>query len=272
MERDEIYLFDLWRILRREWKWCAAALLLALVATYAFAHLARRQWEATAWIQIGQVGPAPSGQDPKVEPLLRVIERLQTTAFQADVMRSVGLAPDAPEAKLYHRSMKLEPMPYAGPMVRLSVRAYSPQQARQLAQATADRLRAIHRAIAAAPLSLARTRLDEVQAELKNALAERDRLLQAADGNDAGAKAPPLAGVLLAGMSEDIRNLQMQRNDLLMRLSANYTYETFLPWPVYVPEGQAFPNPAITWGIGLLAGLCLGMFAAVARNATRRMR
>ncbi|MBV8157924.1 MAG: chain-length determining protein, partial [Dyella sp.] len=42
------------------------------------------------------------------------------------------------------------------------------------------------------------------------------------------------------------------------------------PWPVYVPERQAFPNPVLTYGIGLLAGLGLGVFAGVTRNAVRR--
>ena len=56
MEQDEIYLIDLWRIFTRGWMWFAGVLLLTLVCTYAFAHLVKRQWQATAWIQIGQVG------------------------------------------------------------------------------------------------------------------------------------------------------------------------------------------------------------------------
>lgn len=270
MERDEVYLIDMWRILIREWKWCLAVLVLVLGATYAFAHLARRQWEASAWILIGQVGQVPPGQDPKVEPIARVLERLQTTAFQNDVTGSLGLAPASREAQLYRKSLKLEPLPYAGPMVRVNVRGDSPAQARQFAEATVAQLRAVHRGMEATPLSLAHARLEEVQTELKEALADRDRLLQAARKDDAGGKDASLASVLLASKSEDIRNLQMQQSDLATRLSANFTYETSLPWPVYVPERQAFPNPVLTYGIGLLAGLGLGVFAGVARNAARR--
>ncbi|WP_201315322.1 Wzz/FepE/Etk N-terminal domain-containing protein [Dyella sp. EPa41] len=270
MERDEIYLIDMWRILVREWKWCLAVLLLVLAGTYAFAHLVRRQWEASAWILIGQVGQVPPGQDPKVEPIARVLERLQTAAFQDDVTGSLGLARDSRTAQLYRKSMKLEPLPYAGPMVRVNVRGDSPAQARQLAEATVERLRAVHRDMESTPLSLAHTRLDEVQAELKTAIADRDRLLQAASKDEASGKGASLASVLLAGKNEDIRNLQTQQSDLVTRLSANFTYETSLPWPVYVPERQAFPNPVLTYGIGLLAGLGLGVFAGVARNAARR--
>ncbi|RAO78379.1 lipopolysaccharide biosynthesis protein [Dyella jiangningensis] len=270
MERDEIYLIDMWRILVREWKWCLAVLVVVLAVTYAFAHLVRRQWEASAWILIGQVGQVPPGQDPKVEPIARVLERLQTAAFQDEVTTSLGLAHDSRTAQLYRKSMKLEPLPYAGPMVRVNVRGDSPAQARQLAEATVARLRAVHRDMESTPLSLAHGRLDEVKAELKEAIADRDRLVQAAGKDEASGKGASLASVMLASRNEDIRNLQMQQSDLVTRLSASFTYETSLPWPVYVPERQAFPNPVLTYGIGLLAGLGLGVFAGVARNAARR--
>lgn len=47
-QHDDIYLIDLWRILRREWRWALAALVVVLALTLAFTRLARPQWEATA--------------------------------------------------------------------------------------------------------------------------------------------------------------------------------------------------------------------------------
>ncbi|HEY2622327.1 MAG TPA: Wzz/FepE/Etk N-terminal domain-containing protein [Dyella sp.] len=273
MERDEIYLVDMWRIVVREWKWFLLMVVLVLAATYAFTHVARRQWEATAWIQIAQVGQVPQGQDPKVEPLQRVAERLQTKAFQDEVVQSLGLPLDSREAGLYRKSLKVDQLQYAGALVRLTVRADSAQQARQFAEATVAQLRVVHQGLEATTLALARARLDEVQADLKDALAERDRLLQTAGTGDAGDKsgqASSLAGVLVASRGEEIRNLQTTRSDLLTRLSASYTYETSLLWPVYVPEGQVFPNAVLFWGVGILAALGLGTFAAVVRNALRR--
>ncbi|MHA6203603.1 Wzz/FepE/Etk N-terminal domain-containing protein [Dyella soli] len=276
MERDEIYLFDLWRVIRREWRWFVGVLIVVLAATFAFTHAARRQWEATAWIQIGQVGQVPAGQDPKVEPFQRVLERLQSTAFKNDVLASIGIAPASAEARLYFKSQKLEPMPYAGPLVKVSVRAYSAAQARQFAEATLDTLRAVHQRIEATPLALARARLDEVQASLSGAIAERDRLQQAAasgsrdDVAGKGSPSPVLASVLVSTRNEEIRNLQLVRSDLVARLSANYTYETSLMWPIYAPENPAFPNLPLSWGLGILLGLAFGTVAAVARGAARR--
>jgi LPS O-antigen subunit length determinant protein (WzzB/FepE family) len=274
MQYDEIYLIDTWRILLREWKWFAALLLLVLAATFAYLHVARPQWEATAWIQIGQVDTAPMGQDPKVEPLQRVLERLQFIPFQDDVVKSVGLSPDTPEARLYRKSLKVEPLPYAGPLIKLTLRAYSPQQAGQLAAATVDQLQAIHRRIAATSLQRARARLDQVDKALQIALADREHLVQVAASGDTtqGRSAPDsvLASALLSSKNEEIHSLQQTQSDLADRLSATYTYDTSLMWPVYAPDRPAFPNPVLMWAAGLVFGVFLGTLAAIARNAWRR--
>ncbi|RDS83708.1 lipopolysaccharide biosynthesis protein [Dyella monticola] len=265
MERDEIYLIDMWRIVAREWRWFVAVLAIIVIATFVFMRTTKPQWQATAWIQIGQVDTAPPGQDPKVEPLQRVLERLQLAPFQNDVLQSIHVAPATPEGGLFRASLKVEPLPYAGPLIKLTIRAHSPQQARELAEATVARLQAVHGGLEGAQLRLARARLDEVQTALHNAIAERDRLQQAAAQSRDG-----VAGLLLASKDEGIHTLQETRGDLLARLSAAYTYSTSLMWPVYVPEGAVFPNPALTWGMGILLGLFLGLVAAVARNAVRR--
>lgn len=268
MQQDEIYLIDLWRTLAREWRWFVTLLVLVLAATFAFVHSAKPQWQATAWIQIGQVGLVPPGQDPKVEPLARVLERLQLEPFQNDVMKSLGYSPDAPEARLFRKSLKLEPLPYAGPLIKLTVRGLTPQQAQQFAQATVAQLQAIHRGFEAAPLKLAHERLDEVQTDLQSATSARDQLQQSASKGNGVDTA--LVESAVARKDEEIHKLKETRSDLVERLGTNYTYETSLMWPVYVPDHQAFPNPALTWGVGLLGGLLLGAFAAVARNAFRR--
>lgn len=265
MQRDDIYLIDMWRLLRREWPWFLAVFAATLLATSAFMLGVKPQWQADAWIRIGQIGTAPAGQDPKIEPLQRVLERLQFIPFQQQVMQSIGIAPDAPDAKLYHKSLKLDPMAYAGPLVKLSVRAHSPRQARQWAEATVAQLQAIHRDIATPQLQLAHQRLDDVQHELQIVTAERDHLQQVvAQGKDG------VAGLLLISKNEELSALQQGRIDLLARLGAAYTYDTALMWPVYVPEHAVFPNHALTWGMGAVAGLFLGVFAAVGRNAWRR--
>ena len=276
MEKDEIYLIDLWRIFARGWMWFVGVLILTLVCTYVFAHTVKRQWQATAWIQIGQVGQVPGGQDPKIEPLLRVIERLELVPFENEILKSAGYAHNSPVARLYRKSLKLEPMPYAGPLIRLTVRAYSREQATELATATVTQLHAVHQRLEEAPLRAARARLTQLEADLQTVEADRTRYQQAAAGGnkgDAGSKDlqnPMLASLLLANKDEELRGLRHGRIDLLERLGPTYTYQTSMMWPVYVPDKQAFPNPELTWGIGLLLGILLGAFATVVMAGKRR--
>ena len=272
MERDEVYLLDVWAIFVREWRWFVAALVLSLLIAFALTRLLANQWEATAWIRIAQVGVVPAGEDPKVEPLLRVIERLNLQSFQNDVMRSVGFSPDARESKLYRETLQLEPMPYAGPLIRLKLRAHSRQLARRLAEATVAQLGALHRNLEAEPLAQARQRLQQVRNDLREAVAERDRLMKSASagtGRD-GLSGSALDNMLLNGKQQEIRNLQVTLGDLTTRLSPAYTYGTSLMWPVYAPARPAFPNRALIWVIAVVVGLGLGAFAATARNAMRR--
>lgn len=268
MDHDEIYLIDLWHVFRREWRWLVAVLAIVLCCTFAFTHSLKAQWEATAWMQIGQVGQVPPGQDPKAEPLLRVLERLQTVPFQNEVARSAGFGPDTPEARLYRKSLKADPSPYAG-LIKLTVRAATPVLADQLATATVARLHALHQQIEAEPLRAARDSLAATEADLSVALADRDRLTPLIDASTKDQA--PMAGLLLASKNAEIRALQQQRRDLASRLGANYTYETSLLWPVFVPDRPASPNPPLLWGTGVVLGLVAGALAALARQATRRI-
>lgn len=270
MPHDEIYLIDLWRLLTRQWRGFAIALLAVVALAVAYAFLAKPRYEAVAWVQVGQVGTAPSGQDPRPEPFQRVLDRLQTRSFQDDVTQSLGLAAKSPEAAAYRGSLKAEPSFYAG-LIKLSVRAASPEQARQQVLATVKRLEAIHGELQAAPLAQAQARLDEVQADLRTATVERDGLQQVVGKDErSGQGNAVVAGLLLASKDTEVRELRNARSDLAARMSANYTFGTSMPWPIYQPDHAVAPNRVLILGVGLLGGLGLGLFVAVALDARRR--
>ncbi|WP_434989962.1 Wzz/FepE/Etk N-terminal domain-containing protein [Xanthomonas melonis] len=273
-QHDEIYLIDLWRILRREWRWALAALVLVLGITFAFLRVAQPQWEATAWIQVGEIGPTPAGRDPKVEPFQRVIDRMKTRLFQDAVLRQAGVPLRSRAAQMYRSSLKPDPDPYAN-LIGITIRAASQQQARALAEATLAQLQTLHGQTNASALALARTRLQGLNEDLRVALLNRAQLqrqLQAADDAAAATPGQILAGVLLTDSNTTIRAIKGERDDLVARLTARYTYQTSLAWPLYVPEQRAFPNAIMVWAVGLLAGAGLGVLMAVVRNAWRRRR
>lgn len=268
MEHDEIYLIDLWRILRREWRWFVAVAVVVLAAAIFFAQAARPRYEATAWIRPGQLGPVPAGEDPRIEPFQRVIERMQTHEFQDAVVRDLGLSTRSREAHLYRASFDVDPSPYAG-LLKLTLRGYSPEQAQRFVQATFGHLRRLHEGLMAEPLELARARLNQAQAQLRDATAERDRLRQAITGARERQDLM-LASMVLSSSNQEVRQLQQSVSDLKARLTASYSYETRLAWPIYVPDHPVYPNRVLIWAAGLVLGLGLGLVSAVARNAARR--
>lgn len=271
MQHDEIYLADLSRILCREWRSVLLAFLLVFGLAAAYGLLAKPRWEAQGWVQVGQVGFQPSGQDPRPEPFQRVIERLQTVDFQDQVVKSVGVASTSVEAKLYRATLKVEPSPYAG-LIKLSVRAASPSMARRFVQATVDQLRIIHGQLQAQPLAQAHERLERLQSDVRDALSTRDRLREAASAPDGskGQGAALAAGLMLGGAQTQVRELVQSRDELVARLGNNYTFATSMPWPIYQSEGPVSPNRVLIAGLGLFGGLGLGVFAGVARAARRR--
>ncbi|ROU06997.1 Wzz/FepE/Etk N-terminal domain-containing protein [Lysobacter enzymogenes] len=270
-QQDEIYLVDLWRIVRREWRSFAAAALAVLALALVYAALAPQRWQASVWVSVGQLGLVPAGQEPRPEPFQRSVERLQTRAFQDRALAAAGIAADAPAAELYRRSLKVEPSPYAG-LIKLSVRAASAQQARLLATTTVAQLQALHRQLQAAPLARARAQLEQARSDLRAALAERERLRGLAEGAQARGGAEPAAALALLALTHkdsEVRQLRQTESDLRARLSGSYTYATAPAWPLHAPQRPLAPDRMLILAVGLLAGLGLGLFAAVARNARR---
>ncbi|WP_349811523.1 Wzz/FepE/Etk N-terminal domain-containing protein [Xanthomonas dyei] len=270
-QHDEIYLIDLWRILRREWRWALAAGVLVLGMTFAFLRVATPQWEATAWIQVGEIGPTPAGRDPKVEPFQRVIDRMKTRLFQDAVLHQAGVPLKSRAAQLYRGSLKPDPDPYAN-LIGVTIRAESAQQARSLAMATVTALQSLHGDTNTAALALARTRLQGLDEDLRVATLTREQLQTQLQSGSVASPAQVLAGVLLTDKTTAIRAIKSERDDLIARLTARYTYQTSLAWPLYVPEQRAFPNALMIWAVGLLGGAGLGVLVAVLRNAWRRRR
>lgn len=142
-----------------------------------------------------------------------------------------------------------------------------------MAMATVSQLQTLHGDTHAAALDLTRARLQGLSEDLRAATTNREQLqrqLQAGHGASSATPTQVLAGVLLTDSNTTIRALKSERDDLVARLTARYTYQTSLAWPLYVPDRQAFPNAVTAWAAGMLAGAGLGVLVAVLRNAVRR--
>lgn len=272
MEQDEIYLADLWRLLQRQWRWFTGAGVLVIALAVGLISLARPQWEATAWIRIGQIGVLPSSEDAHAEPFQRVLDRMNRRPFQDAVLHDLGIDPKSSEGSLFRKSFQIYPSPYAG-LVKIIVRGRSPRQAERFATATCDHLKSIHDDIERAPRQFAEARLEQARAQLADAVDERAhlrRLLADGKGPAAGGSDGAAVSIALVNVGQEVHGLEQAVADLSVRLSPSYTYATSMAWPVYVTDKPVSPHPVPLLGLSVIAALGVGFLVALARDALRR--
>lgn len=257
---DEISLADLWQILVRHKGWVIATPLLAVIAAVVAVIFIKPQWEATAAIQIGAVGQA--GQ--VIEPSARVVARVNLKSFEDAVLASLGLSGQkTPEAKLFRSSLKVKALPNTD-LIEIKVRGYSRESAKRSTEATVDYLRRIHQGMAAPTVQRMKQLLAQVEREIAQTRAEREKALKVMDLKDkAITEASFMRNIVLANImvqrDNELRGLEQAKTDYEEQLDPMRTYPTSYIEKISVSEGPVAPKKSL---IVLLAGV-LGLFAGV---------
>lgn len=254
---DEISLLDLWQILlRRKW-WVIGAPLLAVVAAAVAVTFMKPQWEATAAIRIGAVGQV-------IEPSARVVARVNLKSFEDAVLASLGLSGQkTPEAKLFRSSLKVKALPNTD-LIEIKVRGYSQESAKRSTEATVDYLRRIHQGMAAPTVQRMKQLLAQVELEITQTRAEREKMLKIMDLKDKAITEASFMRTIVLGNSmvqrdNELRGLEQAKTGYEEQLDPMRTYPTSYIEKISVSEGPVAPKKAL---IVLLAGV-LGLFFAV---------
>jgi len=265
---DEISLLDLWQILlRRKW-WVLGAPLLAVVAAAVAVTFMKPQWEATAAIQIGAVGQA--GQ--VIEPPARVVARVNLKSFEDAVLASLGLSGQkTPEAKLFRSSLKVKALPNTD-LIEIKVRGYSRESAKRSTEATVDYLRRIHQGMAAPTVQRMKQLLAQVEREIAQTRAEREKVLKIMDLKDkAITEASFMRNIVLANImvqrDNELRGLEQAKTDYEEQLGPMRTYPTSYIEKISVSEGPVAPKKALIVLLAGVLGLFVGVMAAFLGNA-----
>ena len=264
----EISLLDLWQILlRRKW-WVLGAPLLAVVAAAVAVTFMKPQWEATAAIQIGAVGQA--GQ--VIEPPARVVARVNLKSFEDAVLASLGLSGQkTPEAKLFRSSLKVKALPNTD-LIEIKVRGYSRESAKRSTEATVDYLRRIHQGMAAPTVQRMKQLLAQVEREIAQTRAEREKVLKIMDLKDkAITEASFMRNIVLANImvqrDNELRGLEQAKTDYEEQLGPMRTYPTSYIEKISVSEGPVAPKKALIVLLAGVLGLFVGVMAAFLGNA-----
>jgi capsular polysaccharide biosynthesis protein len=273
VDGDDISLRDLWRVVTNQKKWVIGITIVCMLFASVGLSLSKPKWEATAVIQIGQVGQSGVGQGSQlIEPPVRAIERMKMKSFEDDVLTRLKISPEEgdPIASLFRSTLSLKALSTTD-LIQVKIRAQSREQAQNWANAVVDRLKDVHERLAQPTID----RLRKQQAELKKQMLiieeERSSLLRIVSkssetSGDSRFSANLLLSNLLLQKNAELRDFEMRRLAADEQLTSVRTYPTSLIDRIYVPENPASPKKLLVVMLAAVLGLILGVVVALLRN------
>lgn len=272
-EQDEFSLRDLWRILISQRRWLLGLPFVCVLLAAVGVFIAKPKWEATAVIQIGQVGQSGVGQGSQlIEPPLRAIERMKMKSFEDDVLTAlkIPVEVDDPVAKLFRSTLSLKALG-ATDLIQVKVRAVSRDQAQTWANAVVDRLREVHERLAQPTIDRLRKQQSALKKQMQIIEEERKNLLTIVSksietSGDSRFSANLLLSNLLLQKNAELRDFEMRRLAADEQLTSVRTYPTSLIDRIYVPEKPASPKKLLIVMLSAVLGLILGVVVALLRN------
>jgi capsular polysaccharide biosynthesis protein len=272
-ERDDFSLKDLWHVLISQKKWLIGLPFICVFLAVVGVFLSKPKWEATAVIQIGQVGQSGVGQGSQlIEPPVRAIERMKMKSFEDDVLTRLKISSEEgnPMASLFRSTLALKALGTTD-LIQVKIRAHSREQAQSWANAVVDRLKDVHERLAQPTID----RLRKQQAELKKQMLiieeERSSLLRIVSkssetSGDSRFSANLLLSNLLLQKNAELRDFEMRRLAADEQLTSVRTYPTSLIDRIYVPEKPASPKKLLVVILAAVLGFILGVIVALLRN------
>ena len=272
-EQDEISVRDLWRVLTNQKKWVIGIPILCVLLAAVGVSMAKPKWEATAVIQIGQVGQSGVGQGSQlIEPPLRAIERMKMKSFEDGVLTAlkIPVESDDPVVKRFRSTLSLKALG-ATDLIQVKVRAGSRDQAQTWANAVVDRLREVHERLAQPTIDRLRKQQSELKKQMQIIEEERTNLLKIVSkssetSGDSRFSANLLLSNLLLQKNAELRDFEMRRLAADEQLTSIRTYPTSLIDRIYVPEKPASPKKLLIVMLSAVLGLILGIIVAFMRN------
>ena len=267
----EIQLSEIYRILVRGKYWVGSIVLATVLAALAYGSLVSPQWQASALIQIGQIG----GTGP-VEPPLRAVERTKQGTFENAVLTQLGipLFESDTEATLFRKSFKAK-VPANTDLIEVDVRAHSPEDAKRRIEAVVATLRAAHDKIAEPSVTRLRSLAAQVAIDVQRVSKERERLLKTLEDRSKVSVGERFSeNVLIASILQtkdsELREFEESRLQLDENLNPAKTYPTSLTDSVYISEKPVFPKKTLIVLLSGLIGLIVGVMSAFIVDAMRR--
>jgi uncharacterized protein involved in exopolysaccharide biosynthesis len=276
---DEISLYDLWQMLAEGRFWIIFGAIAGLIGATAYLLLVSPQYEATALVQIGQMGQAQANQGRigqvilvPIEAQARVIERILQPSFKIAVLKKLGWEA-GPRAALYMNFLKVTPAKSAD-LIELKLMAMTREDAEKAIATTIEQFAFAQKIISQSATERLQAQLKEISAEIKekaNMLAELDRI---ARQQGLGASHGRLSEWMLymqlwSGKEErlkELRHLEAQYREVISLTGTAGAVALESPWVSATP---VFPKKGQTLMLATMGGLFLGVLAVALRCGLR---
>lgn len=261
---DEIHLLEIWHWLKR-YKWLLlAATMVGAVIEAAVATWTQPVWEASALIQVGRVGWAA---DQIVEPVARITTRLGDVSYMRHIEK--GLQDPAAIKPMYIGGLQATPVPSTD-FLRITLRAYSKEMAKNLVLAAVNQLKAEHDEMVRPALENRKMQLAAVERDIldtKNAKKELAKWITSGKARANMFVYMTLRQQILANEHE----LDQRKLTLGEQLDKSRTYPTSLLGDINVSDQPVAPKKKALVFIGAIVGLLAGMFVAFIHNFFRHV-
>ena len=268
---SEISLLDILVFLKRSYKLIAFIGILGVAASFGYLLITPKQYQASAQIQMAQIGAANNNNNNNninplgvniEEPALLIARLSSPTSYTAEIIKACGIDSTKDAQAILSKSVKLTIPKGVANVVDLKIISTSPEASINCAQAVFDLIKTTQ-------AQIIKPYIEEAKAKL---LVNQERLAKAQDLVMKADKSGSVMGAAYLSMRDEIRFLLDQNTALKNIVAANESRATRLVAPIYASNDPIAPKKHNVLLVGLFGGLFLGLLIAFGRQITPSLK
>ena len=253
MTEDEMSLKDIINFFFETWKTILTFGVLGLVTSVVFLSLASNQYEITAQIQMAQINSSNSVEDPNL-----LLTRMKLpSSYSAENFKACGLGNSKSPAEDLASLAKFSAVKGVSTIVELKIQIESKDEGVACAKSLVENIRSSQNNIIEPYIEQTKSLLAKYQARIEDA----KMIVERSDKSGAALSAAYLS------TRDEVKFLTDEIIRLNTFITASHAGQTRLVSPIYVSNAPIFPKKKLSLGLGLMAGLFLGLVIASIRKA-----
>jgi LPS O-antigen subunit length determinant protein (WzzB/FepE family) len=261
INESEISLLDILIFLKCSYKLLVLFGIIGVVVSFGYLLIAPKQYQASAQIQMAQIGAAnnnninPLGVNIE-EPALLIARLSSPTSYTPEIAQACGLDSAKDAQELLSKSVKLTIPKGVANVVDLKIIGASPEASINCAQA-------VFGLIKTTQAQIINPYIEEAKVKL---LDNQERLAKAKDLVMKADKSGSAMGAAYLSTRDEIRFLLDEITALKNVVASNDNRATRLVAPIYASDDPIAPKKRNVLLVGLFGGLFLGLMIAIGRQ------